>query len=290
MFPNVKNKKFQDLSNGGLIKVIDQFEDVAVLDNKQRINVKRLLDGSLYEEFIDPNSFFGANSLQSLAEKIKSIPNEVLTKINDEKEESLIIPYDPEEEKRMLLEKTKSMNPVNSVMNQMEKFKNLIDDDESILYQSNTVQTRIAEEPYSDSAQISQTLPPVVQNQPNVQSQNLNLIQSDPMTSIFKNVKRKNDFKYTIEIEGKIPRPDFIEMMEDSYEMSLIDYLSQEFTNELLSDPEKIKKSIKKEIERIVYGENKESSVEKIEEEQIKVQKKPTRNKNKKQNDTPITN
>ena len=67
----------------------------------------------------------------------------------------------------------------------------------------------------------------------------------DPMINLFKNVKKNTDFKISIEILNKIPRPDFIEMMEDSYEVSIIDYLSDEFTKKIISDPSIIKDKIK---------------------------------------------
>ena len=41
--------------------------------------------------------------------------------------------------------------------------------------------------------------------------------------------------------------------MEDSYTTSIIDYLADEFTNKLLSDPSEIKRRIKDEIVKIVY-------------------------------------
>jgi hypothetical protein len=79
---------------------------------------------------------------------------------------------------------------------------------------------------------------------------------------MFKNVKRNTDFKISLDVENKIPRYDFIEMMEDSYNTSIIDFLATEFTNNLLENPDIIKNKIKEEIERLVY--KKESKVEKI--------------------------
>jgi hypothetical protein len=43
-------------------------------------------------------------------------------------------------------------------------------------------------------------------------------------------------------------------MMEDSYEVSIIDFLSDEFTKEVLNNPQIIKESIKNKIKEIVYG------------------------------------
>ena len=54
---------------------------------------------------------------------------------------------------------------------------------------------------------------------------------------MFKNVKRNTEFKINLKVDGKIPRLDFIEMMEDSYEISIIEYLADEFTDNILRNP-----------------------------------------------------
>jgi hypothetical protein len=78
---------------------------------------------------------------------------------------------------------------------------------------------------------------------------------------MFKGVKRSVDFNISLDIKNKIPRLDFIEMMEDSYETSIIDFLADEFTNELLKNPETIKDMIKSRIRYYVYGEEATISV-----------------------------
>jgi hypothetical protein len=45
-------------------------------------------------------------------------------------------------------------------------------------------------------------------------------------------------------------------MMEDSYETSIIDFLAEEFTNDLLKNPETIKDMVKNKINILVYGED----------------------------------
>ena len=73
---------------------------------------------------------------------------------------------------------------------------------------------------------------------------NINYTQNDPILSMFKKAKRNTNFKISFDIEQKIPRLDFIEMMEDSYETSIIDYLAQEFTDNIISNPSFIKDKI----------------------------------------------
>jgi hypothetical protein len=75
----------------------------------------------------------------------------------------------------------------------------------------------------------------------------------DPIIAMFKNVKRKVDFHTYITLSEKIPRLEFIELMEDSYNISIIDFLADEFTNKILNDPSIIREMIKSEITKKVY-------------------------------------
>jgi hypothetical protein len=103
-----------------------------------------------------------------------------------------------------------------------------------------------------------------------ISTQEINTIQKsetkvkeiDPIITMFKNVKRNRDFNISIQIENKIPRLDFIEMMEDSYNTSIIEFLSEEFTELLLKDIDSIKARFVTEIKNLVY--NKEKNTEEV--------------------------
>ena len=71
---------------------------------------------------------------------------------------------------------------------------------------------------------------------------------------MFKNVKRNVEFKINLEFSNKIPRLDFIEMMEDSYQTSIIEFLADEFTNKIIQNPELIRNTIMDKIKHLVYG------------------------------------
>ena len=252
MYPTLKDKKFTDLTRGDVITIQDQFEDIAILDNGQRIKVDRLLDKSYYDEYIDPKTFFG-DTFNVFAEKIKALPAEALDSIKDEDDynTSAIIEVDPGEERRLLEKKAREMSSgLNSgaqVQKQIDMLKEIMGDDEDLPVIKNFDQT-----------QPTQPTEPPIQRviAPSVQSV------TDPITTMFKNVKRNKDFSFTIEIGEKIPRLDFIEMMEDSYETSIIDFLSEEFTQKILSNPDYIKSKISDEIKRLVYPNQKEESEE----------------------------
>jgi hypothetical protein len=246
MFPILKNKKFQDIATGKVVMVTDQFEDVAILEGKQRINVMRLMDKNIFSEFIDPETFFSQGStLQALADKIRSISNEDLARIEDVRDdESLIIQDDPEEEKRRILEKYSA--PAQIKPTGLEQF---MDEDPDILVinpLSQPTPEPVVQQPRAQVPQANQQhIPTQARPEP-----------EDPMVRIFRGAKRKTDFCVSIRFESRIPRPDFIEMMEDSYETSIIDYLAQEFTDQILSDPSFIRQKIKSEILALVYPQD----------------------------------
>jgi hypothetical protein len=255
MFPNLKNRRFIDLSSNESFQVKDQFENIAILSNNQRVDVKRLLDSNFYDEQIDPKDFLSQQSLISLAEKIKSIPTEALNTMKDD-DGPAIMEYDPEEEKRMLMEKARQMsNPNNAAQSQIEKFKDLMDEEDIPVVQPHQ----------SPQHQPVHPQPVQLQEYPvrnsTMENNNPHTSPEDPMIIMFKNTKKNTDLKITFDIENKIPRPDFIEMMEDSYEVSIIDYLSEEFTKQILENPSIIKDKIKEEINKIVYKSKKEVRV-----------------------------
>mgnify|MGYP003344006244 CR=1 FL=1 len=108
----------------------------------------------------------------------------------------------------------------------------------------------------------------------------------DPIITMFRNAKRNVDFSVQLKVQGKIPRLDFIEMMEDSYEISMIEFLADEFTNDLLKNPSKLKMMVIQEIKNKVYTNTKKTEVkinevEQVEEKVEVVKPKSTRSRKK---------
>lgn len=252
---NLANKLFKNNKTGDLIRVIDSFENIAILENKQKLDVRELLNPSLYTEQIDVKNFFNnQNAYNDLAQKIKNIPT---THMKDESEpntvridmgsgptqlpsaeESAVILSDPEQEKLELARKYGATFDNSSVQKQNEAFSKILGDDEDLP----KTEVRINNQPHVEVNREYQ--------QPQVQRISVD----DPITQMFRNVKRNVSFKMSIEISNKIPRLDFIEMMEDSYEISIIDFLAEEFTQNILNNPDQIKEMVKDKIKKIVYG------------------------------------
>jgi len=251
---SISNKTFKNNRTGETIKVIDSFEDIAILENKGKEKVSNLLNPDLYTEQIDVSSFFNTQGAYNvLAEKIKNIPvdqikdepgaeitvnfdgsNQFKPQIN----ESAIIQVSEEDERAELARKYGMTNPQNDLERQNQAFAKLLNPDEPV--------QKI--EVNRDEV--------VVNNQPMINNSR-EVIQprmEDPIITMFKNVKRIKDFSISLEIKNKIPRPDFIEMMEDSYNTSIIDFLAAEFTDNLLRNPQVIEDMIRQKIKEVVYG------------------------------------
>jgi hypothetical protein len=244
------NKTFKNNITGELVKVIDSFENIAILENKQKADVSQLLNPELYTEQIDPANFFNnQGAYNNLAEKIKSIPadkirddegGEVMINVDGNSSfggakpamnESAIIMTTEEDERAELARKYGVTTPQNDVDKQNQAFSKLLGEEE--------VQT----------VEVNRNAPRVEQkvSQPTQKVE-------DPIITMFKNVKRIKEFSISLEIKNKIPRPDFIEMMEDSYNTSIIDFLAAEFTDNILKNPHLIEDMIKQKIKEVVYG------------------------------------
>ena len=251
---DLANKTYKDNKTGELVKVIGSFENIAILENKQKVDVTKLTDTNFYTEQIDPGSFFSnQGSYNILADKIKNISTENIR--DDESREisvsvggdgfkpamneSAIVMTSEEDEKAELARKYGvNTKDTNSISRQNEAFAKLLGEDNELPVQQ-TEQVKKVE---------------VRREEPIQQTQQRQVVLEDPIITMFKNVKRVKEFSISFEIKNKIPRPDFIEMMEDSYNTSIIDFLASEFTDNLLKNPQIIEDMIKQKIKELVYG------------------------------------
>lgn len=272
----MKNKSYTDLRTEQTFTVKDVFENIAVLDNGDTIAISRLLDKNYYEEYIDPATFFNTNNaVNILADKIKSIPDDVLSKLPEREdaptqfnsEESAVIMSDPEEEKRLLIEKARGIDNqnINAINKQNSMFSEFLEDDEEGLYiikpeasqqEQYTKETEVKiVEPIGKIRTQENNNQVVIGNvgNPNYEISSRQ-VEQNPIISMFKGAKRKDNIKIEISIDELVPRKEFIELMEDSYEVSIIDYLCDEFVNKIINDRTILKSKIREKIEEFVYG------------------------------------
>lgn len=271
---NLGNKTFKDNKTGEEIKIIDSFENIAILENLQRVDVRKLMDKNLYTEMsttnnnqeIDPANFFNnQNAYNSLADKIKSISTDNLIDediaskmggdITPTTNESAVYTSSIEDEREELARKYgASVDNISSTNRQNEAFSKLLGEEGA--EELPRTQQRHQEPPvWANDDQPVQHIDVKRDDVPNLGNYNVSVnTTTDPIITMFKGVKRNVDFKMSVEISNKIPRLDFIEMMEDSYETSIIDFLAEEFTNKLLDNPQQLKTMISDRIKQVVYG------------------------------------
>ena len=260
---NLANKTFKNNQTGESVKVIDAFENIAILENKQKIDVRTLMDPNQYTEQIDPNSFFNnQNAYNILAEKIKSIPTDGLVdeslteqfggEVRPAIDESAVVMTTEEDEMAELAKKYGvNMDNTDAVAKQQAAFSKYLDEEE--LAQMPPIPQPTTQQPPVQRVEVN-NVQEVEYSREYIQPPVQRVQADDPITQMFRNVKRNVEFKMNIEVSNKIPRLDFIEMMEDSYEISIIDFLAEEFTNNILKDPSQLKEAIKAKIKQQVYG------------------------------------
>jgi hypothetical protein len=269
---NLANRSFRNNKTGEVVRVIDSFENIAVLENKQRVDVRTLTDVNFYTEQIDPSNFFNNQGAYNiLADKIKNIPQSVLNNFSEGEEditdkfgsglditpqtnESAIIMSSEEDEMAELARKYgASMDTTSQVTRQNEAFARILGEESE-----NELPVINQQRPVEDNPVVRVDVDRDVNNLPghsNPPQPPTKVVEvEDPIITMFRKTKRNVNFNFSFNVTDKIPRLDFIEMMEDSYEISMIEFLADEFTSKILSDPSSIKEKIKNEITRLVYG------------------------------------
>jgi len=316
------HKTFKNRVTGDTFKIIDVYQNIAITDKKEKINTSILANEKLFsplssqnistmnesrtfkEDSVDPNKFFNSqNTYNAFAEKIKNIPLDQLpednAKVNTSSpyqdlgvtsNESAIVTVDPEDEIEELKRKYGATSVDDSIRIQNEKFAKILNPQE---------ESEVTTLQVNNVKQIEASREYIQPDQPYIEPPVQRIDIQDPVTIMFKNVKRNLDFNIDLKIEGKIPRLDFIEMMEDSYEVSIIDFLAEEFTENLLRDPKFIKNKIKSEIKRLLETNSKSVTPKEVsnnkesitDTEKKKVEKRPsTRRTTKKEEKINTTN
>lgn len=271
---NLNNKIFKDNKTGEVLKVIDSFENIAILENKTKIDARRLMDPNHFTEQVDPSAFFNnQNAYNSLFEKIKTISTENIPDDNGEirpnlgandsyrpteDDSAVIYGSSIDDEREELARKYGvSIDSNQSVARQNEAFAKILEDSPEVNELPTTPIAEPAEdiEPPVQRVEIDRDNGTVVINGTEITKEETTYTKpkEDPIYTMFRGVKRSVEFSLDLKLENKIPRLDFIEMMEDSYEKSIIDFLAEEFMNELLKDPKSLKESIKAKIKEMVY-------------------------------------
>jgi hypothetical protein len=74
MYPNIIGKKYVNITTNETVSVTDQENDIITLNDNDKVSIVRLMDKNIYDDFIDPATFFGSSkSLDMLSSKIMSV-------------------------------------------------------------------------------------------------------------------------------------------------------------------------------------------------------------------------
>jgi len=72
-------------------------------------------------------------------------------------------------------------------------------------------------------------------------------------SSFIQQLKRTNKVKLKIEVEEKIPKADFIRMMDENFDGGVLNYLVTDVVNKLIKNPSLLEKHVRAALEDIVY-------------------------------------
>jgi hypothetical protein len=259
-----------DNRTGDVVKVIDSFENIAILENKTKVDVRRLLNSEYYTEYIDPKKFIdntSSNIHNSIFESIKSIPTNNI-RFEETEGEIRVTPVD-------------NMTPVNNKFDEPVVYTSTIEDEkaelakkygvsiENTLEQSrqNEAFTKLLGEEAANELPVVRTYTPnedvqrveVIREESTGKILNKEIIQNNEIKKdpweMFRGIKRGIEFKLDLPLTNKIPKLEFIEMMEESYDKSIIEFLAHDITQEILKNPDTLRNSIETKIREMVYGE-----------------------------------
>lgn len=262
-------KKYIKVNENKEYSVIGTEGAFYILNDKSKVSAQRLLDTESFTEVLDVKNFFEAsnNAITSAFSNTKVPQTEYNDNVirveakrtdlgDDDKfyansNDSALISHeeiDPEEEKRLLIEKYKikphtTHNVISQVEQQNELMQKLINGDD---IQPSMVKNEFMVDEFKQ-----------VGSKPSVQIPSPVI---DPIIDLLNKTKRVNNLKLKIEIEELLPKNEFIQMLEESYDKSIIDYLTDEIYNKMIKDSDSIKEQIKNQITAAV---NKKSTKKK---------------------------
>lgn len=286
------NKTFMNISTGQIKKVISHFGDISVLDGNIKVKSSELLDTTQWtdlsptksinvvnenftqpvstDETVNPEEFFSSvnkSSLGEMASQIESIvannipleePQNIITNNIpglDVSNESAVIEVSVEEQKAELMRRYGAVESnTNSLEKQNNAFNKLLNPDINNTNNMPKENSNITRIEIDRDAELNNQTP--INDGFIVPEKSEEEKLAD---MLFKNAKRNTEFKFSVNIDSTIPRLDFIEMMEDSYDVSIIEYFTNKIMNEFLEDTSSIKEQISNKIkEMISQGESKE--------------------------------
>jgi hypothetical protein len=264
---NIQGKTYKRSLDGKTVTVTGVEGDIAILENNTKVNIDTLLNSG---EFIEtPNvDLFSQNNngfMNSIFNSVKNIPDNILSNIRDNVDNSLSVRAEGVVENHNAAVAdvyNRASNDINDPRQAEELRKKAIELQRKAMEETKR-QTELINSSYLEEGEGVNTpeFKEVSIKEQSPQSPQKTISNDNPMSVMFKGFKRVKEFKCKIEISEMIPNYELIKMFEDGYEMSIIDFLTDEILNKVASDPNLLRKEIKKNLEMAVYGKPRKTVV-----------------------------
>lgn len=245
---------YVDKSTGEQVKIVSENEIFYVLDNT--VSVKKDVFLKRFEKdnsIVDVNSFFSTKSTNDpLLNVAQQLLNMDTTKISDIQSPPTVKFI----EKPMVLADN-TMSQATIKQPQMEAPIQLSKEQKDIMLEQfrNTMEgakVPIVQQKYNNFDDDEIFLNGVSNNVSNVAIKN-ELV--NPLETMFKMFKNNYTVELKLNIEEKIPNPQFIGMIQENVEADAIEYYANLISKKVLSDPNIIKDRIYKQLKSIINSE-----------------------------------
>lgn len=267
----MSDNAYVDKITGEQVNIVSENDTFYVLDNT--VSIKKDVFYKKYEKgsgAVDANSFFNSkptnDPLLNVAQQLMNIDT---SKISDMPNMGAQVKYI---EKPMVIADS-SMSQAVVKQQQLEASIPLTKEQKDAMLEQwrNTMdgaKVPIVQQKYNnyDDEKLLNGDNSQINNQLN--NQQINKEPVNPLESMFKMFKNIYEVKLNLNIEEKIPNPQFIGMVQENVEADAIEYYANKILKKLLADPNILKDEIYKQLKSII---NKELG---IDEEEVKEEKK----------------
>lgn len=269
---SIKGKTFMN-SNGDIVRVGSTDGNSVILDNGDRVSLNKMLDTNNFQEInesssrpvtsteTDPftlmnnNGFYSTlvnqtrnintsgigDSGPSQAGPTLNVLESVVERHGNTNNNSILVDNaddNIERLKRQMIENQKNIN--SKIQNSNSKLGDWLDAestyDPNVTYDKDRVDRDPVVKMYDE------------------QNKQVEEIRENPVNQMFKSLKRSVPIDIDVTISEMLPKKEFIQMWEESYDVSIIDFLAQEFVNKYARNPVLLKNIIVERIREYAYG------------------------------------
>ncbi len=246
----MSNSIFIDKQTGEKVRILNEDSNFYVLDNN--VSIKKEIFSKKYDQLqeIDPTSFFTSkvsnDPLLNLANQLKTLDT---SKISDSETTGTKVKYTPP----VVISDTSLPNGIPLKQEQEDKIILTPDQKKALLDDWRKTQPgaqipAVQERNWNDDDErmLNGDKPIIPKSQePKV----------DPMQMMFKMFKNNYPVKISVSVDGNIPSPQFIGIIQENIEADAIKYYSDQISDKILKDPEKLKAEIYNQLKCIVNKE-----------------------------------